>query len=204
MSLKSTSFKGDSVSYQSERGLRTIVIMCSFHVLCHLLQSVPPDWLWSGVGFRLDDRVCREDRVTHVLTDWQWRHVRSRPSSPPPLFLGSPHPPSPHPPPPPPRPPCPPASPRHRHLLCPLFRLSSELFPPLELLLLLFLRPWKCLSPGSSMSWLSRLNPRGPGSRAGRSAAPSSPCTADPETCLMVFENHWRQVSQKLSYLIIF
>ncbi|KAG7220336.1 hypothetical protein INR49_010172 [Caranx melampygus] len=45
------------------------------------------------------------------------------------------------------------------------------------------------------MSWLSRLNPRGPGSRSGRSTAPSSPCTADPETCLMVFENHWRQVS---------
>ncbi|XP_041858001.1 FTS and Hook-interacting protein homolog [Melanotaenia boesemani] len=45
------------------------------------------------------------------------------------------------------------------------------------------------------MSWLSRLNPRGPGSRSGRTAAPSSPCTADPETCLMVFENHWRQVS---------
>ncbi|KAM4608579.1 FHF complex subunit HOOK-interacting protein 1B [Polymixia lowei] len=45
------------------------------------------------------------------------------------------------------------------------------------------------------MSWLSRLNPRGPGSRSGRSAAPSGPCTADPETCLMVFENHWRQVS---------
>ncbi|XP_034549741.1 FTS and Hook-interacting protein homolog isoform X1 [Notolabrus celidotus] len=45
------------------------------------------------------------------------------------------------------------------------------------------------------MSWLSRLNPRATGSRSGRSAAPSSPCTADPETCLMVFENHWRQVS---------
>uniref|UniRef100_A0A8C5ECD3 FHF complex subunit HOOK-interacting protein 1B n=1 Tax=Gouania willdenowi TaxID=441366 RepID=A0A8C5ECD3_GOUWI len=42
------------------------------------------------------------------------------------------------------------------------------------------------------MSWLSRLNP---GNRSGRSAAPSNPCTADPETCLMVFENHWRQVS---------
>ncbi|KAM9709896.1 FHF complex subunit HOOK-interacting protein 1B [Menidia menidia] len=45
------------------------------------------------------------------------------------------------------------------------------------------------------MSWLSRLNPRGPGSRSSRSATPSSPHTADPETCLMVFENHWRQVS---------
>ncbi|KAL6101231.1 fhip1b [Pungitius sinensis] len=45
------------------------------------------------------------------------------------------------------------------------------------------------------MSWLSRLNPRGPSGRAGRSAAPSGPCTADPETCLMVFENHWRQLS---------
>uniref|UniRef100_A0A7N6BAU3 FHF complex subunit HOOK-interacting protein 1B n=1 Tax=Anabas testudineus TaxID=64144 RepID=A0A7N6BAU3_ANATE len=45
------------------------------------------------------------------------------------------------------------------------------------------------------MSWLSRLKPPGSGSRSGRSAAPSSPCTADPETCLMVFQNHWRQVS---------
>uniref|UniRef100_A0A3Q4G6K6 FHF complex subunit HOOK-interacting protein 1B n=1 Tax=Neolamprologus brichardi TaxID=32507 RepID=A0A3Q4G6K6_NEOBR len=43
--------------------------------------------------------------------------------------------------------------------------------------------------------WLSRLNPRASGSRSSRSAAPSSPCTADPETCLMVFENHWRQIS---------
>ncbi|KAM9805201.1 FHF complex subunit HOOK-interacting protein 1B isoform 2-T2 [Neosynchiropus ocellatus] len=48
------------------------------------------------------------------------------------------------------------------------------------------------------MSWLSRLNPRGPGSRTGRSAPLSSPCTADPETCLMVFENHWRQVFRVL------
>ncbi|XP_065107900.1 FHF complex subunit HOOK-interacting protein 1B [Paramisgurnus dabryanus] len=45
------------------------------------------------------------------------------------------------------------------------------------------------------MSWLSRLTPRGPGTRTSRHSAPSSPCTADPETCLMVFENHWRQVS---------
>ncbi|XP_035994902.1 FTS and Hook-interacting protein homolog isoform X2 [Fundulus heteroclitus] len=44
------------------------------------------------------------------------------------------------------------------------------------------------------MSWLSRLNPRS-GRSAVPSAAPSGPCTADPETCLMVFENHWRQVS---------
>ncbi|XP_006639148.2 FHF complex subunit HOOK-interacting protein 1B [Lepisosteus oculatus] len=45
------------------------------------------------------------------------------------------------------------------------------------------------------MSWLSRLNPRGPGNRASRNPVPSSPVTADPETCLMVFQNHWRQVS---------
>ncbi|KAI5621384.1 FTS and Hook-interacting protein-like [Silurus asotus] len=45
------------------------------------------------------------------------------------------------------------------------------------------------------MSWLSRITPRGPDGRNSRSVAPSSPCTADPETCLMVFENHWRQVS---------
>ncbi|XP_061917468.1 FHF complex subunit HOOK-interacting protein 1B [Entelurus aequoreus] len=48
------------------------------------------------------------------------------------------------------------------------------------------------------MSWLSRLNPRAPGGRPGRGAAQSAPCTADPETCLMVFENHWRQVSRVL------
>ncbi|XP_012994598.2 FTS and Hook-interacting protein homolog [Esox lucius] len=45
------------------------------------------------------------------------------------------------------------------------------------------------------MSWLSRLTPRGPGNRSSRTSALSSPCTADPETCLMVFDNHWRQVS---------
>ncbi|KAK7938796.1 hypothetical protein WMY93_002122 [Mugilogobius chulae] len=45
------------------------------------------------------------------------------------------------------------------------------------------------------MSWLSRLNPRNPGTRTGRNSAPSGHCIADPETCLMVFQNHWRQVS---------
>ncbi|XP_076857755.1 FHF complex subunit HOOK-interacting protein 1B [Brachyhypopomus gauderio] len=45
------------------------------------------------------------------------------------------------------------------------------------------------------MSWLSRITPRSMEGRTNRSAAPPSPCTADPETCLMVFENHWRQVS---------
>ncbi|KAJ8350164.1 hypothetical protein SKAU_G00252940 [Synaphobranchus kaupii] len=45
------------------------------------------------------------------------------------------------------------------------------------------------------MSWLSRLTPRGQGSRANQNTAPSSPVTADPETCLIVFQNHWRQVS---------
>lgn len=46
----------------------------------------------------------------------------------------------------------------------------------------------------AKMSWLSRITPRGPDGRNSRNVAPSSPCTADPETCLMVFENHWRQV----------
>ncbi|XP_033843180.1 FHF complex subunit HOOK interacting protein 1B [Periophthalmus magnuspinnatus] len=46
-----------------------------------------------------------------------------------------------------------------------------------------------------TMSWLSRLNPRGPGVRTGRNTAPSGHCIADPETCLMVFQNHWRQAS---------
>ncbi|XP_074000936.1 LOW QUALITY PROTEIN: FHF complex subunit HOOK-interacting protein 1B [Numenius arquata] len=45
------------------------------------------------------------------------------------------------------------------------------------------------------MSWLSKLNPRGGGQRAPRSASlQSPPVTADPETCLMVFKNHWSQV----------
>nr|XP_023672700.1 FTS and Hook-interacting protein isoform X1 [Paramormyrops kingsleyae] len=45
------------------------------------------------------------------------------------------------------------------------------------------------------MSWLSRLNPRPPGGRSSQKMAAPAPVTADPETCLMVFENHWRQVS---------
>uniref|UniRef100_A0A8C4TJD9 Uncharacterized protein n=1 Tax=Erpetoichthys calabaricus TaxID=27687 RepID=A0A8C4TJD9_ERPCA len=46
------------------------------------------------------------------------------------------------------------------------------------------------------MSWLSRLTPRTTGNRASQAATLSSPLTADPETCLMVFKNHWRQVSK--------
>uniref|UniRef100_A0A8B9NW32 FHF complex subunit HOOK-interacting protein 1B n=1 Tax=Apteryx owenii TaxID=8824 RepID=A0A8B9NW32_APTOW len=44
------------------------------------------------------------------------------------------------------------------------------------------------------MSWLSKLNPRAAGHRATRSVSLQSPVTADPETCLMVFKNHWSQV----------
>ncbi|OCT96233.1 hypothetical protein XELAEV_18013908mg [Xenopus laevis] len=44
------------------------------------------------------------------------------------------------------------------------------------------------------MSWLSKLNPRGAGSKAGRSVSLQPLLTADPETCLMVFKNHWSQV----------
>ncbi|NXT90793.1 F16A2 protein, partial [Anhinga rufa] len=44
------------------------------------------------------------------------------------------------------------------------------------------------------MSWLSKLNLRAAGQRAPRSASLQSPVTADPETCLMVFKNHWSQV----------
>ncbi|XP_029457776.1 FTS and Hook-interacting protein [Rhinatrema bivittatum] len=44
------------------------------------------------------------------------------------------------------------------------------------------------------ISWLSKLNPRGSGSRAHRNASLQTPVTADPETCLMVFKNHWSQV----------
>ncbi|XP_063162138.1 FHF complex subunit HOOK-interacting protein 1B isoform X2 [Candoia aspera] len=45
------------------------------------------------------------------------------------------------------------------------------------------------------MSWLSKLNPRAvPGPRVSRGASLQGPVTADPETCLMVFKNHWAQV----------
>uniref|UniRef100_A0ABM5FVJ1 FHF complex subunit HOOK-interacting protein 1B n=1 Tax=Pogona vitticeps TaxID=103695 RepID=A0ABM5FVJ1_9SAUR len=45
------------------------------------------------------------------------------------------------------------------------------------------------------MSWLTKLNPRaGAGHRASRAAGLQSPVMADPETCLMVFQNHWAQV----------
>ncbi|XP_077197157.1 FHF complex subunit HOOK-interacting protein 1B [Paroedura picta] len=44
------------------------------------------------------------------------------------------------------------------------------------------------------MSWLSKLNPRAVGHRASRGAGLQSPVMADPETCLIVFKNHWAQV----------
>uniref|UniRef100_UPI00398F2F09 FHF complex subunit HOOK-interacting protein 1B n=2 Tax=Pristiophorus japonicus TaxID=55135 RepID=UPI00398F2F09 len=44
------------------------------------------------------------------------------------------------------------------------------------------------------MSWLTKLNPRGAGNRASRTTGPQTPVTADPETCFMVFKNHWTQV----------
>lgn len=55
------------------------VDVCLFVCFYYTLQSARPDWLWSGVGFRLDDRVYREDRVAEILkqqqqlflTDWQ-------------------------------------------------------------------------------------------------------------------------------------
>ncbi|XP_068963977.1 FHF complex subunit HOOK-interacting protein 1B isoform X2 [Petaurus breviceps papuanus] len=48
--------------------------------------------------------------------------------------------------------------------------------------------------PMEKMSWLSKLAPRGPGHRAPRTTSLQAPVTADPETCLMVFKNHWSQV----------
>ncbi|KAM8974938.1 FHF complex subunit HOOK-interacting protein 1B [Pelodytes ibericus] len=44
------------------------------------------------------------------------------------------------------------------------------------------------------MSWLSKLNPRGAGTKSNRHANHQPLVTADPETCLMVFKNHWSQV----------
>ncbi|XP_069327214.1 FHF complex subunit HOOK-interacting protein 1B isoform X3 [Eulemur rufifrons] len=44
------------------------------------------------------------------------------------------------------------------------------------------------------MNWLSRLASRGPGHRVSQGASLQTPVTADPETCLMVFKNHWSQV----------
>ncbi|XP_049636211.1 FHF complex subunit HOOK interacting protein 1B isoform X1 [Suncus etruscus] len=44
------------------------------------------------------------------------------------------------------------------------------------------------------MNWLSRLASRGPGPRVPQGTSPQTPVMADPETCLMVFKNHWSQV----------
>lgn len=41
--------------------------MCRVLWFVYSAQSARPDRLWSGVGFRLDDRVYREDRVTQIL-----------------------------------------------------------------------------------------------------------------------------------------
>uniref|UniRef100_A0A8C5K2F7 FHF complex subunit HOOK-interacting protein 1B n=1 Tax=Jaculus jaculus TaxID=51337 RepID=A0A8C5K2F7_JACJA len=44
------------------------------------------------------------------------------------------------------------------------------------------------------MNWLSRLASRVPGHRVPQGASLQTPVMADPETCLMVFKNHWSQV----------
>ncbi|XP_045340259.1 FHF complex subunit HOOK interacting protein 1B isoform X8 [Leopardus geoffroyi] len=44
------------------------------------------------------------------------------------------------------------------------------------------------------MNWLSRLASRGPGHRVPQGSSLQAPVMADPETCLMVFKNHWSQV----------
>uniref|UniRef100_H0V9Z6 FHF complex subunit HOOK-interacting protein 1B n=1 Tax=Cavia porcellus TaxID=10141 RepID=H0V9Z6_CAVPO len=44
------------------------------------------------------------------------------------------------------------------------------------------------------MNWLSRLASRVPGHRVPQGANLQAPVMADPETCLMVFKNHWSQV----------
>ncbi|XP_007952513.1 FHF complex subunit HOOK interacting protein 1B [Orycteropus afer afer] len=44
------------------------------------------------------------------------------------------------------------------------------------------------------MNWLSRLASRGPGQRVPQGTSLQTPVMADPETCLMVFKNHWSQV----------
>ncbi|XP_075402278.1 FHF complex subunit HOOK-interacting protein 1B isoform X2 [Tenrec ecaudatus] len=44
------------------------------------------------------------------------------------------------------------------------------------------------------MNWLSRLASRGPGHRVPQGTSQQTPVMADPETCLMVFKNHWSQV----------
>ncbi|XP_062950541.1 FHF complex subunit HOOK-interacting protein 1B isoform X2 [Cynocephalus volans] len=44
------------------------------------------------------------------------------------------------------------------------------------------------------MNWLSKLASRGPGHRVPQGASLQTPVMADPETCLMVFKNHWSQV----------
>ncbi|XP_005380178.1 PREDICTED: FTS and Hook-interacting protein isoform X4 [Chinchilla lanigera] len=44
------------------------------------------------------------------------------------------------------------------------------------------------------MNWLSRLASRVPGHRVPQGASLQAPVMADPETCLMVFKNHWSQV----------
>ncbi|XP_010642572.1 FTS and Hook-interacting protein isoform X4 [Fukomys damarensis] len=44
------------------------------------------------------------------------------------------------------------------------------------------------------MNWLGRLASRGPGHRVPQGASLQAPVMADPETCLMVFKNHWSQV----------
>lgn len=44
-----------------------MLMFCFVVVFCSHRETASPDRLWSGVGFRLDDRVYEEDRVTKFL-----------------------------------------------------------------------------------------------------------------------------------------
>lgn len=54
------------------------------------------------------------------------------------------------------------------------------------------------------MNWLSRLASRGPGHRVPQGASMQTPVVADPETCLMVFKNHWSQVGDSMPSGLIY
>lgn len=171
---------------------------CVFFVLTtvwHTPTWLAMGWCWLQTGWQglqggqghIVSEATADLPTKDSSTDRQWQHISTQLTSPPPLPLL------------PDRPYLSYSSrpfAEHPFVFIPLslyFLLSSPLISWNSCVRVLVIVNWPLARP--SMSWMSRLNPRGPGNRQGHNAAAPGPCTADPETCLMVFENHWRQVS---------
>lgn len=64
-SFSNSKFVNEAVIIPGLYDVNVVLFLGGF--FCSHRETASPDRLWSGVGFRLDDRVYEEDRVTKFL-----------------------------------------------------------------------------------------------------------------------------------------